>query len=307
MTNKDLFDALSGIDSKYIDEAAFELHEADVVDITSTRRTRLRKFIYIALPSVAAILLIVGVAFPAIMRVAKTDNAAPAYEAPAADYAAASDEPVAESAEATTEEALADEAPAAESEAAQSAPAMAENAAKTEAAAESAPAAEAEDAAAGTTLGSDSTDKKQSLTYEGDVNTAGETGPAAREEAAMEVAEEAEEMPVEEAAEAPAEEAEENEDVEVYDYSIEEAVYKKGKLTLTISGNLPDDPSLVSCTIIKTDTRPVSSIYAGTLSDLIVNTDPLTLDLTELELTEGSYRAVIGGPDVNFTIKRPDI
>ncbi|MCR5474702.1 MAG: hypothetical protein K6F28_05800 [Lachnospiraceae bacterium] len=299
MTNKDLLDALSGIDSKYIDEAAFELHEADVVDITSARRTRLRKFIYIALPSVAAILLIVGVAFPAIMRVAKTDNAAPAAEAPAADYAAASDEPVAESAEATTEEALADEAPAAESEAAQSAPAMAENAAKTEAAAESAPAAEAEDTAAGTTLGSDSTDKKQSLTYEGDVNTAGETGPAAREEAAMEVAEEAEEMPVEE--------AEENEDVEVYDYSIEEAVYKKGKLTLTISGSLPDDPSLVSCTIIKTDTKPVSSIYAGTLSDLIVNTDPLTLDLTELELTEGSYRAVIGGPDIDFTIKRPDI
>lgn len=77
-----LFDALSGIDEKYIEEAAFELngsndnkHNAKVVNF--------RKAVLIVLPSVAAVLLIVAVAIPALMRVSKSESAAmaPASEA----------------------------------------------------------------------------------------------------------------------------------------------------------------------------------------------------------------------------------
>lgn len=90
MNANDLMNALSGIDPKYIDEAAYELHdertsekgsraESRVVDITS--RKRIRKFVYIALPSVAAIILIMAVALPAVLRISKSESAA---EAPSA-------------------------------------------------------------------------------------------------------------------------------------------------------------------------------------------------------------------------------
>ena len=103
MNANDLMNALSGIDPKYIDEAAYELHderasgkgsrensraESHVVDITSQKR--IRKFVYIALPSVAAIILIMAVALPAVLRVSKSESAA---EAPAAAAGTATEEP----------------------------------------------------------------------------------------------------------------------------------------------------------------------------------------------------------------------
>ena len=118
MNNNELFDALSGIDPKYIDEAAFELHgenadnneAGNIVSIDAgkaakARKSAIRKMIYIALPSVAAILLIVGVALPAIMRVSKSESAsAPAYDSAATAPAEASEEPaMAEDAEAQAE------------------------------------------------------------------------------------------------------------------------------------------------------------------------------------------------------------
>ncbi len=124
MKNSDLFNALSGIDSKYIDEAAYELHgKENVVDITS--KSRIRRFVLVALPSVAAILLIVAVALPAVLRVSKSDSAATASEAPAASSAGShsyDDTAMAESAEETVAEAPA----AAETE--EAAPAATENA-----------------------------------------------------------------------------------------------------------------------------------------------------------------------------------
>jgi hypothetical protein len=128
VNNNDIFDALSGIDPKYIEEAAHELQTAKVVDITQKRTKRnIGKFVKIVLPSVAAILLIVGVALPAVLRVSKSESAAmsdAAASAPAAE--AASEAPAAEAEAAGAEEAtaMADEAATAE------APASAEEAAE---------------------------------------------------------------------------------------------------------------------------------------------------------------------------------
>lgn len=119
MNANDIFTALSGIDEKYIDEAAYELHSDDrksgsekdgtvgkVVDITSKRR--IGKFVKIVLPSVAAIILIVAVALPAVLRV--TDNASSTAmsesAAPAADEAASEAPAEAEAPVAAAEEAM---------------------------------------------------------------------------------------------------------------------------------------------------------------------------------------------------------
>ena len=115
MNGNDLFTALSGLDPKYIDEAAFELR-ADPEPKKQAKVVSIRKIMYIAVPSAAAILLILVVSFPAILRVSKSESAAsapaeaPAYEAAAeaADEAVAEAEPQAETAEAAGE-AMADE------------------------------------------------------------------------------------------------------------------------------------------------------------------------------------------------------
>ena len=118
MNGQDILDALSGIDPKYIDEAAYELKETgSVVDITSVNRRRnARKLLYVVLPSVAAILLIVAVALPAVLRVSKSESASMS-EAPAA---------ASEAAAPAEDAAMADEAPAMTEDA--EAPAMAEEA-----------------------------------------------------------------------------------------------------------------------------------------------------------------------------------
>ncbi len=142
MNANDIFTALTGIDEKYIDEAAYELHSGNsdagpedqaqagkVVDITSKRR--IGKFVKIVLPSVAAIILIVAFALPAVLRVTDNASTAPMSEsaAPAEDEssaataeapAAAGDnfEPIAEAPAAATEEAeeASEDAAAAETE-----------------------------------------------------------------------------------------------------------------------------------------------------------------------------------------------
>ena len=104
MNGQDLLEALSGLDPKYIDEAAYELKESsNVVDITSANRRRnVRKLLYVVLPSVAAILLIVAVAIPAILRVSKSESATMSEAPAAASEAAAPAEDAAMTDEAPT-------------------------------------------------------------------------------------------------------------------------------------------------------------------------------------------------------------
>ena len=91
--------ALSGLDPKYIDEAAFELHgkaamqPAQTVRFDAARKARLRRNLLIALPAAAAAFLLIAVAvvFPTLSRLNKSDSAsmaesaAPAYEDSAAE------------------------------------------------------------------------------------------------------------------------------------------------------------------------------------------------------------------------------
>lgn len=98
MNNNDLFNALSGIDPKYIDEAAHELHTSGkVVDLSARRR--IRKYIAIALPSAAAVLLFVGVVMSGVLNSSKSGESM--AEAPSA----AAEAPADAAAEAPMEEA----------------------------------------------------------------------------------------------------------------------------------------------------------------------------------------------------------
>ncbi len=125
MNNNDLMNALSGLDPKYIDEAAYELHESNA-PVKKNSNYRVMKYILVALPAAAVILLVVGVTLPMVMRMNKSaSSTAPdsaAYESDAAAEYYEESPAAAESAA---------EAPAYDSEAA-------ESAAEYEAAAESA-------------------------------------------------------------------------------------------------------------------------------------------------------------------------
>ena len=225
MNGNDLMNALSGLDPKFIDEAAYELHDVNVTasgadtakasagsnnviefnnsaakPTASDRKAGFRKFIYIALPSVAAILLIVGVAFPAIMRVSKSESAAPMMESAA---------------------------------------------------------------------------------------------PASDEAPAMEEAAEAEEI---------AESEEAAEDALPF-LVIDEARFAKGILTLKISGMTADDISDMDCNIEKTMAgRSVVTYEVGKVSDVMKTGEPLTLDVSSLNLTSGTYIINIGDSQAEFEI-----
>lgn len=302
MNGNDLLSALSGLDPKYIDEAAYELHDVNAADsktaedttgnvVGFSKRNHLRKFIYIALPSVAAILLIVGVALPAIMRVSKGDSA-PAMEsaAPASD-ASYAEEPVAEAAEeAVSEEAAYD------------------NEADTQAVAE-APSAADESAEEATFK----RDDKRTLTTETDSLSkseetakaeASETAGMANETPAMtDAAEEAAPMAESEAEEAVSEEAEDTEEAGML--IISNADYVNGILTLEISGMTPEEISQMTCNIEKTMSgKTVLTYKAGTVSNIMTETAPVTLDISKFKLTAGTYKVTIGSVgEAEFTVK----
>ena len=311
MNGNDLMNALSGLDPKFIDEAAYELHDVNVTasgadtakasagsnnviefnnsaakPTASDRKAGFRKFIYIALPSVAAILLIVGVAFPAIMRVSKSESAAPmmesaapatdeADEAPALEEAAEAEAPAAESAEEPVAEAAAEAAEDAE------APSVR---------AENEPAEET----AGEAAAYDAVDAKKTLGPDVQKTEEAENAaPASDEAPAMEEAAEAEEI---------AESEEAAEDALPF-LVIDEARFAKGILTLKISGMTADDISDMDCNIEKTMAgRSVVTYEVGKVSDVMKTGEPLTLDVSSLNLTSGTYIINIGDSQAEFEI-----
>ena len=340
MNNNDLFDALTGIDPKFIDEAAYELHEditanetgnlnnsdtsgTEIVDIT--KRRRLRSVLYIALPSVAAILLIVGVAIPAVMKVSKSEGAMPASydsaaEAPAAEAAqeetapeeaANIDESAAEEAEEApveAEEAVSEEAPAESYK--EAGPAAAEDAARADEAAGEAVTAgnAAEESTPALNAGSDTADliidPEQHLYDNRKTARPGEASSAVAEEAAPEMAEEA----------ATASETADSESmIADYAFTIESAEYDKGLLTVNISGKLPYDIENMEYVISKAGTENVVSY--GLLTDLITpvkpsekpsgskKTDRITLDISDLKLRNGAYMIAFGDSSAEFVVR----
>ncbi len=117
MNNNDILNAISNISPEFIDEAAFELHEVQSPDIpaadghriNSNRKRSIAKILYIAIPSAAAILLILSVALPAILRVGKSESASMA-DAPAATSGMPSESVAQAPSEAAADEAAAEEA-----------------------------------------------------------------------------------------------------------------------------------------------------------------------------------------------------
>ncbi len=234
---------MSGLDPKFIEEAAYELHEIPKARGTGRAKVlRFRKGFSVALPMVAAAAVLI-IIIAVIPNMARHGNTAASSEAPASySDAAASEaaEPAAEAAESYEEEA-AMEAPAEAAEHAKTAGTAADQAIAEDALSIS----EAEEAS------------NEAFTY----------------------GREKEKMP-----------------------ELTEALYEDGILTVTVKGSLPDDPENLDYSLTKTGSDgTVVTLGEGTLRDIMTERDPLTLDLTELELPDGTYTLTIAGRTVEFT------
>ena len=109
MNNNDLMNALSGLDQKYIDEAAYELKEMpdpEKSDKAVRKRTSMKRILYFTIPGVAAAILAIAVALPVVIRTVSSGYApmaasdAAEYPAPEEAVDSAADLDTAESAEA---------------------------------------------------------------------------------------------------------------------------------------------------------------------------------------------------------------
>ena len=121
MNNNDLMNALSGLDQKYIDEAAYELHEMPdpgKSDKAVRKRTSMKRILYFTIPGVAAAILAVAVALPVVIRTVSSGYApmaasdAAEYPAPEEAMDSAADNEAADSAEAQSGYETADSAEA---------------------------------------------------------------------------------------------------------------------------------------------------------------------------------------------------
>ena len=242
MNGNDLMDALSGLDPKYIDEAACELHSIPAA-AKKVHRFRVNRGLIIGMPIAAAVLLTVMVALPVLIRTGgHSSTTAPASDSDAYEAGMSDEAYDMESAAETSEpEAPAEyyEAETSESPAVSDEPAYQESAdaAKTEAASEDTMAEAVNTAASATD----------------------ENGPA--------------------------------------------AVYDNGILQIDTKLGLPDVVDDVSYTITGTAQDGSVTTYAdGALGDIITERDPLTLDLSDLDLPAGTYVLTIDGHDIEFTI-----
>ncbi len=266
MKNSDLFNALSGIDSKYIDEAAYELHgKENVVDITS--KSRIRRFVLVALPSVAAILLIVAVALPAVLRVSKSDSAATASEAPAASAAGShsyNDTAMAESAE----------------EAVAEAPAAAETEEAAPAATESADNAKTNDAQ---TLGPNA---DYDTTVEPKYDTEEEPLPAVETDNMEEAAEEAPAEPLV---------------IKEADYSRDILIFR---CEADVPESVLEERYILRRTDVDASKSKVSEGKLSELSGSISLTDNyIVVNMMDKPLEKGKYRILIGDAEAEFEVK----
>ena len=237
MNGNDLMNALNGIDPKYIDEAALELHEKK-----TAKTVPFRRFMYVALPAAAALLLTATVLLSGLVR--HNMNSASETAAPAFDGAAA------------------DEAPAAAAEA----PASEEETFNEEAeAADEAPAAEAEVPA----------NKEEALKIKDDATYSF----------------------------APAAESEQLKTRGSAVIGLEKADFENGILTVSIAGTIPENIGDLEYTITEGDISSGKLLSEGTLADIILTTDPLTLDLSKFEPAPGEYTLSIAGEKISFTVK----
>ncbi len=85
---------------------------------------------------------------------------------------------------------------------------------------------------------------------------------------------------------------------------MENAEYADGVLTVKITGTLPKNINTLEYSITGTEETGSEKIYAkGKLSDILTETDPLTLDISGSALPAGTYTLSIGEETVVFSIK----
>ncbi len=242
-------DALSGLDPKYIDEAAFELHGNPVK--RSPKKSKILRGAFIALPIAAALLITVMVALPALFRMGMDSGTSMSSDT--GSYAPASEE-AASDASASYE---ASEEPSWDYEAAEE-PSYEEPvySAETEAAADSS----AED----TTNASASAKNESAASTE----TVASEEPSETETAGSGIS----------------------------------AEYDNGILTIE-NITLPEDISEVGYRIVRTTATGTEIPYSeGSLEDILTETEPLTLDISELALSDGTYTITIGDEVAEFIV-----
>ena len=305
MNNNDLLNALSGIDPKYIDEAALELHaeqtqekatETDkpvssapaghaddssvITSIETADRTRIekkirtRRLISIVIPAAAVILFSMTVALPFIIRNGKSESSAPAAS-DSASYSAM-EEAAADTASYDDAEALADTAPAYES---------------AEAASDTAPAYNAEEPAAEAA--------SESEYAEADISSASESAKA---ESSVKPDTSASNMNTTGSNASAGTSAKDSDSSSAL--GLESAEYADGVLTVKMSGTLPENVETIEYSITGADKTGSEKIYAeGKISDILTETDPLTLDISGSALPAGTYTLSIGEETVEFSVK----
>ena len=246
-------DALSGLDPKYIDEAAFELHGRPVKK-SNPNKSKIMRGVFIALPIAAAALITVMVALPAIFRTGSSSS--PSMSAETGSYApAAGSDGAASDASASYEAA---EEPSWDYEAAEEPSYDA--------------AEETETAAVADTASEEASNASASAKDEpmASTETAGSAEPSETETAGAEIS----------------------------------AEYADGILTIE-NITLPEDVSEVEYTIYKTTAAGRDIIYdTGYLGDILTETEPLTLDISDLMLPEATYSISIGDEVTEFTVVR---
>ncbi len=336
MNRNDLMDALSGLDPKYIEEAAFELNggsglSEEILEPKDGkslkeggRKSPSKKIFYIALPSIAAALLILVIAYPIMMRVSKSESSSAGVSYEAESYAEAYDseaEAVSEapsedvgsgsyatdimpeaSEEADRNEIYADSEATAEeaaedidsgSYAADTAPEEAEarNYAKAQASSEAASEAIAEEASEAAEEAY-ATEAMSESAYEDTDN------------ASYAAAEAAPEMAAEEAYEAASAEAGQGSSKTAGNRLYpKRASYNKGILTIEVNETLPDDFIDSAYTITGADSANSERVYGkGTLKDILSDKDPLTLDISDLRLAKGRYLLKIEEDAIEFMV-----
>ena len=243
MNGNDIFTALSGLDPKYIDEAAFELKKSDTPKKNS-KVVSIRRILYIAVPSAAAILLILAVSLPAVLRVSKSESAATApSEAPSYDAAAEAEMPAAEEAadETAEPEAASETAAEATAEAADEAP---------------------------------QTETAGAPMYDEEINS-----EAAADELMAEQAKRADIEPISGAS----------------------AKYDNGILTVILPETVIYDMNS-SYSILESDQPDAKTIQEGILKDVATGSDPLTLDISKLDLQSGTYTLKICDETIEFSV-----
>lgn len=294
MNGNDLMDALSGLDPKYIDEAAHELHSLPEHNARAGR-SRLYKKVFTVLPIAAAVLLMAGVALPMLIRqgsssTTMSDSAAeaPQMEAETGTYAPETGDTAYE-AEALAEPAYEAEAPT-------------ESADKSDAASEAAGSAPGHGAAAeeSSNQADFAAEKPVSQSDSASEKPASQADSAAEKPVSQ--SDSASEKPsnqADSAVEKPTNQA----DSAAESISAARASYDDGILRIDKDLNLGEDISEAEYAIIGTDEKGEIKTYAeGKLGDIMTRRNPLTFDLSDLELTYGEYMITIDDRHFMFEV-----